>query len=181
MILETARLCLRPLTWSDQPALAEILQDRETMYAYEHAFSQQEVEEWLARQLWRYDREGVGLWAVLERESGRLVGQAGITWQDWEDRRVPEIGYLFNRAFWHRGYAAEAAAGCKQYGFETLGFPALYSIIRDSNHPSQRVALRNGMYVVGRMVKHYWGMDMPHDVYRITREEYEGRERHGAG
>ena len=48
-ILETDRLRLRPLTWEDWEDLCEILQDRETMYAYEHAFSDREVEEWLER------------------------------------------------------------------------------------------------------------------------------------
>ena len=139
--LETRRLTLRPMAWEDWEAIAEILQDAKAMYAYEHPFSCQEVDRWLHNQIARYEREGVGLWAAVERQSGRLVGQAGITWQDWEGRRVPEIGYLFNRAFWHQGYATEAAVAWKEYGFTTLGLPALYSIIRDNNAPSQRVAV----------------------------------------
>ena len=171
--LETRRLTLRPMAWEDWQAIAEILQDAKAMYAYEHPFSRQEVDQWLHNQITRYEREGVGLWAAVERESGRLVGQAGITWQDWEGRRVPEIGNLFNRAYWHQGYATEAAAAWKEYGFTTLSLPALYSIIRENNDPSRRVAQRNGMTVVGRLIKHYYGMDMPHEVYCITREEYE--------
>lgn len=173
MELITRRLTLRPLTQADWDDLAAILQDAQVMYAYEHHFSKEEVDQWLERQLTRYEREGVGLWAALERESGRLIGQAGITWQDWGELRVPEIGYLFHRAFWHQGYATEAARAWREYGFSTLAVPALYSIIRENNIPSQRVAIRNGMSVVGRMVKHYYGMDMPHMVYRITREEFE--------
>ena len=37
--LETKRLLLREMTWEDRPAICAILQDKETMYAYEHAFS----------------------------------------------------------------------------------------------------------------------------------------------
>ena len=88
-ILETDRLRLRPLTWEDLEDLCEILQDRETMYAYEHAFSDREVEEWLKRQLTRYERDGFGLWAAVDKESGEMVGQIGLTLQDWDGRIAP--------------------------------------------------------------------------------------------
>lgn len=51
MILETERLSLWELEQSDFPALCKILQDEKTMYAYEGAFSDAEVQEWLHRQL----------------------------------------------------------------------------------------------------------------------------------
>lgn len=174
MILETKRLRLRELTEEDRPGLCGILQDGAAMYAYEHAFSDREVDQWLARQMDRYRREGFGLWAVIRREDGAFVGQCGLTLQEWDGRRVPEIGYLLQRRFWHNGYAAEAAAGCKRYAFDVLGLEAVYSIIRDGNLPSQRVAERNGMRVVGRLVKHYYGMEMPHDVWGVSREEDAG-------
>ena len=55
MILETVRLSLREMTQEDYPALCRILQDPQVMYAYEHAFSDQEVQDWLDRQLERYE------------------------------------------------------------------------------------------------------------------------------
>ena len=170
MILETERLYLRELTPADRQDLCDILQDAETMTAYAHAFSDDEVTDWLRRQLERYARDGFGLWAVIRKADGAFLGQAGLTWQDWDGRRTPEIGYLFKRIHWHQGYAAEAAAGCKRYAFATLGFNRVYSIIRDTNLPSQRVALRNGMQKVGSLTKRYYGMDMPHDVYCVQRE-----------
>ena len=150
--------------------LCEILQDKETMYAYEHAFSDEEAREWLLRQLDRYKNDGFGLWAVILKSSGEFVGQCGITWQDIDGETVPEIGYLFKRKYWHKGYATEAAQGCKKYAFGTLGFDRVYSIIRDNNYASQRVAERNGMRVVKTFVKHYYGMDMPHLVYCVERK-----------
>ena len=45
------------------------------MYAYEHAFSDQEAWEWLRRQQARYRKDGFGLWAAVERTSGEMVGQ----------------------------------------------------------------------------------------------------------
>ena len=169
MILETERLYLRKLTPADRAALCETLQDKEAMYAYEHAFSDEEADAWLARQIARDQEDGFGLWAVIRKEDGAVLGQWGITMQDVHGTRVPEIGYLLARKYWHKGYATEAARACKQYAFETLGLPAVYSIIRENNLPSRRVAERNGMRVVGTLVKHYYGFAMPHLVYRIEK------------
>ena len=172
-VLETERLVLREMTDEDFPALCRILQDEKTMYAYEGAFSDEEAKNWLNRMKERYANDGFGLWAVVLRESGEMIGQCGITMQNVEGTMEPEIGYLFQRAFWHHGYAAEAAIGCREYAFRTLGLPGICSIIRDTNIASQNVAKRNGMTVKEQFVKHYRGVDMPHYVFRISREEWE--------
>ena len=54
MILETERLYLREMNQSDYKSLCKILQDEETMYANEGAFNDMEVQEWLDRQIDRY-------------------------------------------------------------------------------------------------------------------------------
>ena len=166
-ILTTPRLALRPLQDTDFDALCETLQDPQAMKAYEHGFSKEEVSCWLSKQQARYAQDGVGLWAVTDRENGIFLGQCGITMQEWDGRRVPEIGYLFAKHHWHRGYATEAAVACREYAFRELGLPEVYSIIRENNLPSQKVARRNGMAVVGRQIKHYYGMEMPHLVYSV--------------
>ena len=170
MIFETQRLSLREMTQADFPALCTILQDEAVMYAYEGPFSGAEVQEWLDRQLERYRKWGFGLWAVLLKETGALIGQCGLTMQPWREGEVLEIGYLFARAWWHQGYATEAAQGCKRYAFEVLGAEEVCSIIRDTNLPSQRVALRCGMVPRDWWVKHYRGVEMPHCRYVALRE-----------
>ena len=169
MILETSRLTLRQLKQTDFDALAAILQDPQVMYAYEHAFSDGEVRQWLDRQLERYAQYGFGLWAVLEKASGELIGQCGVTMQDWNGRQAPEIGYHLRHDKWRQGFAAEAAIACKRYAFSTLGFSEVYSIIRENNLPSQHVALRNGMAVRGSFMKYYYGMSMLHYVFSVRR------------
>lgn len=169
MILETSRLALRQLEETDFDAWSAVLGDPEVMYAYEHGFSRDEVRQWIYRQLERYAKYGFGLWAVIEKASGELIGDCGITMQDWNGREVPEIGYHLRRDKWHQGFAIEAAAACREYGFYTLNFPELFSIIRDNNFPSQHVALRSGMAVRGAFVKHYRGIDMPHLVFSVKR------------
>lgn len=167
-ILETERLRLRELVPEYYGALCLMLRDAETMYAYEHAFSEAEAREWLQRQFDRYAEYGFGLWAVILKETGELIGQCGLTMQDGGNfGRVLEVGYIFNRNFWHRGYAAEAARACKEHAFDKLGAKEVFSIIRDGNNASVKVALRNGMSPRGKLTKHYYNMDMPHTLYSV--------------
>lgn len=169
MILETERLYLRELNGNDFDALCEILQDDETMYAYEGAFNDAEAREWLNRQIERYRKWGFGLWAVILKSNGKLIGQCGLTLQQWKGGEVLEIGYLFNHAYWHNGYAIESAKACKKYAFEVLQADEVCSIIRDTNIASQNVALKNGMIKTDCWVKHYKGVDMPHYRYVVKR------------
>lgn len=83
------------------------------MYAYEHAFSNDEIQNWLNNQLHRYREDGFGLWAVVLKQAGEMIGQCGITWQPCFSGLVMEVGCLFRRAFWHQGYATEATLACK--------------------------------------------------------------------
>lgn len=170
-ILETPRLLLRELEPTDHAALCRTLQDPVAMTAYEHAFSDEEVQTWLDRQRARYAQDGFGLWAAVSKESGQLIGQCGLTLQECFGETVPEIGYLFERAFWHQGYATEAAIACRNYAFSHLHTDEVFSIIRDTNEASQRVAVRNGMTLRGSFVKHYYGVEMPHLVYSVRRAE----------
>lgn len=168
-VLETPRLLLRKMRLSDIDALSAIMQDERVMYAYNGAFNDEETAMWLERQLQRYEMFGFGLWAATSKETGEMIGQCGITMQPYQAGLVPEIGYLFAFRHWHKGYATEAAAACKEYGFHVLHFDALYSIIRDTNIVSQNVALRNGMRPIDKVVKHYRGVEMPHIVFCVQK------------
>lgn len=168
MLLETERLYMREMEQSDYEALCLILQDEAVMYAYEGAFTDEETQEWLDRQLSRYKEYGFGLWAVILKETGGMIGQCGITMQTWKDRQLLEIGYLFQKAYWHKGFATEAAKACKWYAFDNLKADEVFSIIRDSNTASINVAVRNGMTDIDTCVKHYKGVDMPHILYSVS-------------
>ena len=169
MILETKRLYLREMNPSDFNSLCRIVQDEQAMYAYEGAFSDQEVQEWLDRQIYRYQKWNIGVWAAVLKETDKMIGKCGRTMQQWKDQEVLEIGYLFERSHWHQGYATEAAKACKQYAFEKLNASEVCSIIRDSNTASQNVAMRNGMVMKDQWIKHYKGVDMPHYRYVVYR------------
>ncbi|MEG2455145.1 MAG: GNAT family N-acetyltransferase [Oscillospiraceae bacterium] len=168
-MIETKRLLLRQMEQSDYQDLCKMLQDDEVMYAYEGAFSDDEAQSWLDKQRYRYRADGFGLYAVILKETGEMIGQCGLTMQEYRGEPVVEIGYLFQKAHWHKGYAVEAARACKEYAFTVLDVSEVFSIIRNTNLPSRKVALRNGMEKIDTLVKHYRGVEMPHDVFSVKR------------
>lgn len=169
-MLHTERLSLREIQPTDRAALSRMLQDDEAMHAYEGAFDDAGVDAWLTRMRDRYRTDGFGLWAVDLQETGEMIGQCGITWQQIDGARVHEVGYLFERSHWHHGYATEAAAACRDFAFSELDSERVYAHVRDTNLASMNVAIRLGMTVRSRFVKHYRGVDMPHLAFAIDRD-----------
>lgn len=167
MILKTERLYLREMNQSDFEDLAEILQNSRVMYAYEHDFSDNDVQEWLDRQITRYKKYGFGLWAVILKNTDEMIGQAGLTMQPYKDTEVLEIGYLLKERFWHYGYASEAANGCKKYAFEQLNRDKVYSIIKSDNYSSMKVAKSMGMKKEDEFMTQYYNGKMLHYLYSV--------------
>lgn len=172
MILQTERLDLRELTADDLDALHEALGDPVSMAAYEHGFSRAETAQWIARSRVRYERDGYGLWGVVLRETGELIGDCGLTDQPIEDDTVLEVGYHLAARFQGQGFAVEAARVCRDHAFTALEAPAVWAKVRDTNLASMNVAIRLGMLVRRRFVVHYQGIDMPHLGFAITRSEW---------
>ena len=94
---------------------------------------------------------GFGHWAVEEKESGRLVGRAGLKHHDtWTlDPDNIEVGYLFDRGVWGRGYATEAARAAVEYAFDALDREEVISIARPGNAASRRVMEKVGLTYAG--------------------------------
>lgn len=169
MILKTQRLALRELEQADFQDLADMLQNPKVMYAYEHSFSDQDVQIWLDRQRKRYDEYGFGLWAVEWKATGQMIGQAGLTMQPYGEREVLELGYLLKEDFWGYGYATEAAEGCKEYAFQVLKQSRVYSIIKADNVRSIHVARRIGMEKESEFFTQYFYGRMLHTLYSVQR------------
>ncbi len=166
IITETERLIIREMVPSDLDALCRILCDEEVMCtAYESAFSVEEAQNWMNRHFRRYEEYGFGLWAVVLKETYEMIGQCGLTIQSWRERELLEIGYLFQKAYWHKGYATEAAVACKEYAFSVLNASSVYSMIKDKHIASQNVAIRNGMKVVDKFTKNFRNVDMNFFLY----------------
>ena len=176
VILATERLILREMTEEDLPALRSMLQDIEVMYAWEHAFSEEEVRQWLERTLARYRDCGCGHWLAVERESGEPVGQIGLIPEEIDGRSHLGIGWMLRREFQHRGYATEAARGCLEHAFRQRKAGRVIADIRPENASSLRVAARLGMIRAGRYEKPVGGgiIDVPTMTGKVRMKVPEG-------
>jgi [ribosomal protein S5]-alanine N-acetyltransferase len=162
---ETERLVLRPFVEEDLEPLHEILGDEKTMRFYPAPFTLEETARWIERNRRRYEDDGFGLWAVLERSTGAFLGDCGLTIQPVDGEPFIEVGWHVRRDRWGEGIAPEAGAGCRDWGFEHLDAERIISLIRPENVQSRRVAEKLGM-AVWRETTH---ADLPHLVYAIER------------
>jgi [ribosomal protein S5]-alanine N-acetyltransferase len=145
LILETSRLLLREFVPQDADALAAVLGDPVAMQFYPAPFDREGVAEWIAKNIGRYQRDGHGLWAMVLKDSGELVGDCGCILQEVEGTNHVEVGYHVRRDLWGKGYATEAARTCVEYAFTALGATRVISMIRPENVRSIRVAEKNGL------------------------------------
>ncbi len=164
LALETARLRLREMTLADVPTMGTIWGDAETMRWYPRALTQEEIGEWIGRQMDRY-ASGTGLLAMVLKATGELIGDCGPTWQEVEGVAEVEIGYHVHRAHQGHGYATEAAKAARDYAFTALGRESVISLIRPENGPSRRVAEKNGM----RLERVVFWRGYETCVYRLAR------------
>ncbi len=164
---QTDRLILRELEPGDTDAMFDFIGDPEAMRYFPSVGTREDAAAFIERNRQRYRIFGYGLWAVVLRESGEVLGDCGPTWHEIQDELQLEVGYHFRRKFWGHGYASEAARAVVRWCFENVQVEHLISLIRPENLPSRRVAERNGM--LPRASVRWHGFE--HLVYRIDRPE----------
>ncbi len=166
IILKTERLSLREITMDDFDDLFEIWSDPEAMRLFPRTLDRQAMREWIERNQKRYEQYGHGLWAVSLPGEQKVIGDCGLTIQEVEGVEELEVGYHFNKKYWGRGFATEAARACMDYAFNQLGRRRIISMIRPENTQSRRVAERNGL----RIDKEVFWRGYQHFVYVIERQ-----------
>ena len=161
VILETERLVLREFEPEDVDDLFHVLGDPLAMLYYPAPFSRTEVEGWIRRNRARYGDAGFGMWAILLKSTGDLIGDCGCFIRELQGEFECELGWHVRRDLWGNGYASEAAQHCIEYAFSRLGVARMIALIRPENRSSCRVAEKNGM-TCSRVI--FWrGYD--HSVY----------------
>lgn len=125
--------------------LSKVLSDPESMQYYPRPFNQEEVENWIEWNMKNYKQDKHGLWAIVLKDGDTFIGDCGITMQNIDGERLPEIGFHIIKAYWNRGYATEAAFACKEYAFDILDYPKIFSYTTLKNIHSQKVAEKIGM------------------------------------
>ena len=116
------------------------------MKFYAHPIGENEVEDWIRWNMDNYQKYRHGLWAVILKQGDTFIGDCGITMQNICDETQPEIGFHIIKEYCNKGYATEAAAACKEYAFEVLQYPKVFSYTTIQNIPSQKVAQKSGMH-----------------------------------
>ncbi len=167
--MESERLSYRKITKNDFFNLKPILQDIETMYAWEHAFTDEEVHEWIDKNILRYKNEGFSYFAVIEKATNQFVGIAGPLTEDINDIKYIGIGYIIDKKYWKKGYGFESAKASLDYAFDKLNAKEVIATIRPNNLPSRKIAEKLNMKIQSEYVKHYNNKDMVHLVYCLTK------------
>jgi len=91
MVIETDRLILREMTEDDFDALYVVFADSDIMTHYPYTFDEDRVREWIRKNIERYNIFGFGLWAVILKETGEVIGDCGLTMQIINGQIKPEI------------------------------------------------------------------------------------------
>lgn len=143
--LETERLLIRPWSQDDRPHFRAIMQDTEvTRYVHGgRPYEEAAIDEFFARQERQLAEYDLCMGAAIEKSSGRVIGISGV--QPLGTTSELEVGWIFARHAWGRGYATEAGAAAVDHVLQTLGRARVVAIIHPGNAPSKRVAARLGM------------------------------------
>lgn len=164
--IETERLLLRPFAAAtDAAAMAAVYCDPEVMRFVPGGALADEAA--VRRLLVSYAdgqaERGFSSWAVVEQETGQLVGDVGFG--VFEPTGEIELGYTLARDRWGRGLATEAARAALAAGLAHLAVPRIIAVVAAENDASLRVPERLGMTRVGGIHAH----GRPHVLFAISR------------
>ena len=149
-VLETERLVLRAMRVSDA----------EDMYDYAKEESVTEYLLWSPHNSFFYTKDylqyiqsryAVGDfydWALVEKNSGKMIGTCGFTTIDLSNN-IGEIGYVLNPDYHGKGYATEAAGRVVEFGFEVLELHRIEAKFMEGNEASRHVMEKLGMAFEG--------------------------------
>jgi len=150
VLLETARLRLRPFRPSDAPfVLAQLNQPSFVEHIGDRGVrTLEDAERWLREgPLASYAARGHGLLAVEALEREVVIGTCGLIRR--EGLPAVDLGYAFLPEHWGRGYAVEAARAVRDHGHRALGLTRILAIVSPGNARSIRVLERVDFRLVG--------------------------------
>jgi RimJ/RimL family protein N-acetyltransferase/catechol 2,3-dioxygenase-like lactoylglutathione lyase family enzyme len=161
-VLRTPRLTLRGLERSDTEAILRIFADPEQSRYFDADFHDPgQCRQMIERRLRYVGPDRLGHW-VIERD-GVVIGLAHLRPSEALPAGTAEIGYFLDPAYGGQGFATEAAAALLDHGLTTVGLPAVWALIHESNVASLKLARRLGFRDIGGE-EHYGG---PHRVHIV--------------
>lgn len=165
--IESARLRLRGFSPEDLDALCQVFGDPEVMKYISGGKprTREATREGLLNSIEGWRERGFGLWAVVEKATGKTIGYCGLIFL--EDTPEIEVAYGLARSAWGKGFAAEAARASLGYGFKELKLERVVAVVNPENLASRRVLEKLGMKYT-KNVRHY-GEDLMY--YEIAQGE----------
>jgi ribosomal-protein-alanine N-acetyltransferase len=173
--IETARLRLRPFTAADAPDHARIYAKPEVTQFLAGGPFGEEVAAQRSRAaldlfISHWAQHGFGVWAVIDRQEGALIGQCGLKYLP--DRPEVEILYALDTPYWGRGLATEAARAALRYGFEVVALERIVAVAKPEHRASHHVMEKLGLTYEG-MVEVYGGIRAV--LYAVSRAAFTRR------
>jgi RimJ/RimL family protein N-acetyltransferase len=146
-IFEPERLIVRRYELDDAAAMFEVYRDPDVLRYLaggDPYTSVEQARDRLEQRIQRYEeRAPLGLWAVVVRDTGQLIGS--VLLGELEDGPEVEVGYHFGTFAWGNGYATEVTRGAIRYGFGVLGLHHICGVVFAENLASQRVLQKAGL------------------------------------
>lgn len=135
-ILETDRCVIRETTPEDVDSFYKIYSNPEITKYMEDLYPEIEEEKQYVREYIDkvYAFYEFGVWTVLEKKSGEIIGRAGFSYRQGYDE--PEIGYIIGVPWQRHGYAEEVCRGILEYGWRELHFERVQALVETENEPS---------------------------------------------
>lgn len=167
--IETPRLRLRAFRADDLDALCLVFGDTDVMKYISGGKPRprDETETGLRRTIEGWHRRGFGLWAVVEKATGSVIGYCGLILLDGTPEI--EVAYGLAKSSWGKGFASEAARAALRYGFEELKLERVVAVVNPQNIASQRVLEKLGMKYTKDA--HHYDEDLMY--YEISKADYE--------
>lgn len=155
MRLETKRLIIRPFCHDDIAPLAKISSDPDVMrYISGGVQSYEAIAKRVAHYMKCYETKHYSLFAVIEKASDVFIGFCGLIDQQVEGKYYVELGYRFDKSYWNKNLATEAASKVKEFALDTLTLDEIIAIIQPQNKASLRVAEKIGMKPKAKAIFH---------------------------
>lgn len=88
-----------------------------------------------------------GMWIVIDRATGRLIGRAGIETSEFCGDGEAELGYVIDPSFQKQGIATEVCEAILYYAREELGFHHFFVRVRAGNEASLALARKLGVEI----------------------------------
>ncbi len=143
--VETDRLLLRRVEASDAPVLVAMWSDPDVTRYMGGPRDPERVRQLIEEEAQAGSSHPMGFWPVVEKASGRVIGDIGLQEKEVDGRAEVELVYVFASDSWGKGYATEAASAIRDYAFHRLGLPRIVALINPDNLASARVAEKAGL------------------------------------